>query len=239
VDVLKLDDVKLEKKDKNGNNKEILKGISFSLSENKAISILGPSGSGKTSLLRLINRLEDPTSGKIFYKDRPLKEYDVIELRSKISLIWQSPVVFKNSVTEELSFALKLCDKNINLDEKRLLDTANLLGFGKYFLDMNPQKMSVGEKQRLSIIRTLTIKPEILLIDEPTSALDIHSKDKVAKLFKDSLQNDIQGIIIITHDISLAREISEYGLIIADGEIQNRGNIEEIIKIWQKKYKTE
>lgn len=237
MEILRIENVGLKKEDTNGIVKEILNGISFSLSEGKSISILGLSGSGKSSILKLLNRLEDPDTGNVLFNGQKLDSYEVTELRKKIALIWQTPIVFKEKVSEEIGFALKISRNNYKLEDSELLDFGKKFGFDESFLEKNPQEMSIGEKQRLSLIRALILKPEILLLDEPTSALDIHSKAKVSGLIKTALKNSLKGLIMVTHDIELASEFCCKGIILENGQIKHEGNIREIINIWQKQYK--
>ena len=237
LEIIKLKEIYLRKKNKNGAEKEILKGISFSLKERGVLSILGPSGSGKTSLLRLLNRIEDPSGGEIYYKDRSIKEYEVTDLRKSIAFLWQTPVVFKDSVREEFCFTAKVSGSKDKLDFDYILNLALSLGFDRTFLDKNPQEMSVGEKQRLSLVRILMLKPDIILADEPTSALDIHSRDNVKNVLKEHLRNGLNGLIMVTHDLHLAENLSNEGIIIESGGIKHSGEIKEITGIWKKNYK--
>ena len=237
MEILSIENVSLKKEDKNGIKKEILNGISFSLSEGKSVSILGPSGSGKSSILKLLNRLDDPDSGNILFNGKKHNTYDVTELRKRIALIWQTPIVFKETVRDEICFALKISKRDYKLDDNELLDFGRKFGFDESFLEKNPQEMSVGEKQRLSLIRALILKPDVLLLDEPTSALDIHSKAKVSALIKTALNNSLKGIIMVTHDIELASEFCCKGIILEKGQIKHEGDIKEILTIWQTQYK--
>ncbi|MFC1724212.1 ATP-binding cassette domain-containing protein [candidate division KSB1 bacterium] len=237
MELIKLKDIYLKKKNKNGAEKEILRGISFSLKEKSVLSVLGPSGSGKTSLLRLLNRIEDPTTGEIYYKEKLIKEYEVTGLRKKVAFLWQTPIVFKDSVREEFCFTAKISKATDKLDFDKILHLAQDLGFERSFLDKNPQEMSVGEKQRLSLIRILMSDPEIILADEPTSALDIHSRDIVQQVLEEYLKNGLKGLIMVTHDLHLAENLSTEGIIIEEGKIKHSGYIKDITGTWMNRYK--
>lgn len=198
----------------NGGNKvDILKDISININADEILTILGPSGSGKSTLLRLINRLSDPTSGRIFLDGIDIKLIDVIALRRRVGMIFQSPAVFDGTVEDNISYGARLANKKI--DPSILL---HKVGLSDDFLLRSARSLSGGEQQRVSIARTLATEPEIILMDEPTSSLDPTAKSQIEDLVTKMNQEDGLTIIFVTHDIDQARRIGTYTMLLVKGE---------------------
>jgi ABC-type proline/glycine betaine transport system ATPase subunit len=160
----------------------ILSDISFTIARGTFIVITGPSGSGKSTLLRLFNRLADPTSGTIFFDGKDIIEHPIMELRRKIGWVPQVPVRFPGSVEANLRLPFLISKEHKYPSEE--IDNAVK---GLKELDLLPPELfkreacnlSVGEAQRLNLLRALALKPEVLLLDEPTSALDPDAADSL------------------------------------------------------------
>ena len=171
-----------------------------------ATAIVGPSGSGKSTLLRLLNRLADPDSGEISYRERPLAEYDPLALRRQVSLVPQLPALLEGTVESNLRYAAGLAGKE--LDAPRSL---RLAGLGPEFAARDVAKLSVGEQQRAMLGRALAQEPKVLLLDEPTSALDHVARDAIEAALAE-LRRELEiSIVLVSHDPEQARRLSRLG----------------------------
>jgi putative ABC transport system ATP-binding protein len=215
-------------KSKNGN--PILKNVNLKfLSANKYI-LLGPSGAGKTTLLRLLNRMDDPTAGDIFIDEQNILDIPVIELRKIVGMVFQIPVTFAGTVRDNLMVPYELGIIEVPPDENEIKHVLKLSELKVDFLERRASDLSVGEKQRLSIARTLINKPEVLLLDEPTSALDHTSA--ISLLGSISELNNLIGItvIMVTHQLAHARFFGGQIIHIDNGAILEEGLSEDFFR---------
>ena len=186
-----------------------------------ATAIVGPSGSGKSTLLRLLNRLADPDAGAIFYRGRPLEEYDPLSLRREVSLVPQLPALLEGTVESNLRYAAGLAGRE--LDPERCL---RLAGLDASFSERDVAKLSVGEAQRTMLARALAQEPRVLLLDEPTSALDHAARDAIeATLAGLRRQLDI-SLVVVSHDPEQARRLAERRLRLEEGRVVAAGPLE-------------
>jgi putative ABC transport system ATP-binding protein len=193
---------------------EILKGVDLKVYRGELITIMGPSGAGKSTLLRLINRLSEADSGTILVDSTDIRAFDPRELRRRVGMVFQIPVVFKGSVRENIAFGKKLWNTDADLDA--LAAEAAIPGD---LMDADADHLSVGEKQRVCIARALANKPEALLLDEPTSALDRAAAEKVEGLLL-RLQSEYGLTMLwVTHEKEQARRISTHNFVLEDGKL--------------------
>jgi putative ABC transport system ATP-binding protein len=190
-------------------------------------SITGPSGSGKSALLRLLNRFEDPIQGEIRFRGAPVQSYDPLELRRRIALVLQQPVMFHGTVRENLLRR----PGGEQLSEAALVQALEEVGLDRAFLDRNAMEVSGGEKQRISIARSLLGEPDIILLDEPTSALDPRSLHLVADLI--GQLNRVRGltVIIVTHQPEMIHRLGGRVLFLDKGHIIRETDAEEAARI--------
>ncbi|MBE2989733.1 amino acid ABC transporter ATP-binding protein [Sneathia sp. DSM 16631] len=210
--MLKIEDLKKKYKDK-----EVLKGINFSVKKGEVISIIGPSGGGKSTLLRCINLLETPTSGNIYFKDEKISATE--KYRQQVGMVFQNFNLFNNlTVIENCILApkklLNLSDKEARDQAKRYLEKVGMLDF----INARPKSLSGGQKQRVAIARALCMKPEILLFDEPTSALDPEMVSEVLKIIV-SLAKEGMTMLVVTHEMSFSKNVSDRILFMQNGVI--------------------
>lgn len=199
---------------------KILNNISLDIYEGEIIAIVGPSGCGKTSLLKCINRLINYTDGVIFYNGIDTKTMDLIELRQSIGMVFQEYNLFDNmNVINNLICGLKYIKKESENEAikqaRKMLKKFGLSEKEKYY----PDQLSGGEKQRVALIRTLIMKPKILLLDEPTSALDKNSKEEIIKIIKDLSKKGIT-IIVVSHEESFVKKITKRIMIIENKKVK-------------------
>lgn len=194
---------------------DVLQAVSFVVRAGECLSITGPSGSGKSALLRLLNRFDDPIRGEIYFRGNPLQSYDPLELRRRIALVLQNPVMFHGTVRENL--LRRPGDEQ--LSDAILVQALEEVGLDRAFLNRNAMELSGGEKQRISMARSLLGGPEILLLDEPTSALDSRSLHLVAGLI--TQLNRIRGltVIVVTHQADLIHRLGGRVLFLERGQI--------------------
>ncbi|MCD4784284.1 MAG: ATP-binding cassette domain-containing protein [Candidatus Eremiobacteraeota bacterium] len=208
--------------------KTVLDEISFTIDEGDVFAVMGPSGSGKTSLLRLLNRLEDPMHGNILIDGKNILQYPVVELRRKVGLVFQIPYMFEGSVLDNLLYGPNLAGEKPEDKKKQVMELLPWFGFKEDMLGRDPDRLSVGEKHRVNILRTLMNDPDVIMLDEPTSSLDPGSARNILELVKDINQKKNKTIVLVTHIPEHARMVSNKALILIDGKIVEKGTVEEV-----------
>ena len=215
---------------KNFGKLEVLKGISTSIVKGEVVSIIGPSGGGKSTFLRCLNLLEEPTDGKVYFKDQDItdKKLNICDYRQKIGMVFQNFNVFPNmTVLENITLA-PILEKKIPQAEAEEEAMALLRRVGlESKANEYPRKLSGGQKQRLAIVRALAMHPEVMLFDEPTSALDPEMVKEVLNVIEDLTRSGMT-ILIVTHEMGFAREVSNRVLFISDGVITEEGSPDQI-----------
>ncbi|HEX2952890.1 MAG TPA: ATP-binding cassette domain-containing protein [Bacillota bacterium] len=194
----------------------ILMDISVSICESSVTAVLGPSGAGKSSLLRLLNRLEDPTSGTIIYREKLLSTYPVRQIRRKIGMVFQLPALFPGTVRDNLQYGPFLWGEK--RADQELVTLLNHVDLPEELLNRPSQELSVGQQQRVSIARTLANRPEVLLLDEPTSGLDPTTAAHILKLLINLKQELGITIVFVTHLLEQAKAIADHVLLLAQGK---------------------
>ena len=213
------------------NGLHAVKDVSLKVNEGDIFGIIGLSGAGKSSLIRLINRLEEPTSGKIFINGENVLEFNkkqLLERRKKIGMIFQHfNLLSSRTVEENVAFALEIANWNKNEIKERvamLLDIVGLSDKAKYY----PSQLSGGQKQRVSIARALANNPDILLSDEATSALDPKTTKSILELIKKIQQKFSLTVVMITHQMEVVKEVCNRVAIMSDGRIVEEGGVHHI-----------
>jgi putative ABC transport system ATP-binding protein len=201
----------------------VLAGVSAAIPAGAA-AIVGPSGSGKSTLLRLLNRLADPDSGEIAYRDRSLDGYDPLALRREVALVPQLPALLEGTVESNLRYAAGLAGNE--LDAPRCL---RLAGLGPEFAGRDVARLSVGEQQRAMLGRALAQQPEVLLLDEPTSALDHAARDAIEAALAE-LRRELEiSVVLVTHDPEQARRLSDWVVRLQGGRVVGCGALAEVL----------
>jgi len=208
---------------------EILKDISLDINNNDFIVLLGPSGSGKSTLLRMLNCLNSPTSGEIYFHDQSASEYDIIELRKKVGMVFQAPTMISGTVKENLILSHKWEKGSNPAIDSDLTNMLEQVGLDSSFLDKNAKSLSGGEQQRIALARVLLNKPEVLLLDEPTANLDPQLAQKILKLIFELYQKLGLTVVLVSHHHSEIKKFAKQVVILIDGKIVEHGG-HEIIK---------
>jgi putative ABC transport system ATP-binding protein len=203
---------------------EILKGVEWTISEGRISIILGPSGSGKTSLLRLLNRLDDATSGRLLFRDAPIESYDVPRLRREVGMVFQRPELFDGTVRDNILFGTEI--HKINIDLKEIL---SLVALDPGMLDRDVSTLSGGQAQKVSIGRSIAVGPRVLLLDEPTSGLDPTATLQIESLVKRLVGALGLTCVFVTHLIDQAKRIGDSAVILIGGRKVEQGRVPDVL----------
>ena len=212
--------IKLENVHKSFGKNEVLKGIDLHIEKGQVVVIIGPSGSGKSTVLRTMNYLEEPTSGKVIVDGMDLSDKSKLnEVRAEVGMVFQNFNLFPHmTVMENLTLAQTKVRKTSSDKAKKigqaLLDRVGLGDKANAY----PDSLSGGQKQRVAIARALAMKPKVMLFDEPTSALDPEMVREVLDVMK-SLAEEGMTMVIVTHEMGFAKEVADRVLFVDGGLI--------------------
>ncbi|MCE5091116.1 amino acid ABC transporter ATP-binding protein [Staphylococcus devriesei] len=222
--------IKVENLNKSFGKNEVLKNIDLEINKGEVVAIIGPSGSGKSTLLRCMNLLETPTSGKVIFEGKDLMQNksSLNSLRQKMGMVFQNFNLFPHkTVLDNVILAPKLLNKNklenLKIEGQKLLEKVGLADK----ISAYPSQLSGGQKQRVAIARALAMHPDVILFDEPTSALDPEVVYEVLQVMKD-LAKEGMTMVIVTHEMGFARDVSDKVIFMVDGEIVESGEPQQI-----------
>lgn len=194
----------------------LVDGVSVEVARGDVLAVVGPSGAGKSSLLRLLNRLDEPTAGTVYLDGVDYRTLPPRTLRQRIGMVMQAPYLFPGTVAENIGFGPEQRGKRLAREElARLLERVGLEGFE----DREVARLSGGEAQRVSVARTLANRPEVLLLDEPTSALDEAAKADVEELLADVVRDRALTAVLVTHDPGQAARLADRVLTLEAGRV--------------------
>ena len=232
--------IRIENLVKSFGSLEVLKDINLSIHPKEVVTIVGASGSGKSTLLRCINLLEEPDSGHIYFEDEDLTslDTDINKLREDIGMVFQQFNLFNNYTILDNIMLVPLTVAKKNIKNRKLLGEKKIEIEGKAHsllkrigLDDKalcyPSVLSGGQKQRVAIVRALAMEPKVMLFDEPTSALDPEMVGEVLNLMKD-LATSGMTMLIVTHEMSFARQVADRVVFMDNGKIAEEGSPENI-----------
>ena len=211
--------------------KDILKDVNLHIEDGEFMVLVGPSGSGKTTMLKMINRLLEPTDGNIYMDGKRIKDYDERELRLSTGYLLQAIALFPNlTVAENIALIPEMkgwgkervASKTVELLEKVGLPASD-------YADRKPHELSGGEQQRVGIVRAMIGEPKILLMDEPFSALDAISRKQLQSLTKDLHKEFGMTTIFVTHDTDEALKLGDRIAVLQEGEIVQVADSETIL----------
>ncbi|MBQ3281219.1 MAG: amino acid ABC transporter ATP-binding protein [Eubacterium sp.] len=207
---------------------KVLKGIDQTIEDKEVLCVIGPSGGGKSTFLRCLNRLETPDSGEIKLDGVEITENNIIQIREKMGMVFQNFNLFKNMTVLGNITSAPIHVKHMSKEdaEKKAMDLLKLVGLADK-ADSRPDALSGGQQQRVAIARALAMDPEIMLFDEPTSALDPEMVGEVLDVMR-KLANEGMTMIVVTHEMGFAREVSDKVIFIDGGVIVEQGTPEEI-----------
>jgi len=222
--------IRLSHLEKSFGDNRVLLDINFEVRRGEVISVIGSSGSGKSTMLRCINLLEEPTGGEIMYEGVNIQDKSVklTEYRSKVAMVFQQFNLFNNMTALENCIKPQMIVLKRSKEEatKIALEYIEKVGMSAY-VNARPSQLSGGQKQRIAIARALSMNPEVILFDEPTSALDPEMVGEVLSVMRD-LAKAGYTMIVVTHEMGFAREVSERVIFMDGGVIVEDGSPEEI-----------
>lgn len=222
--------VELENINKNYGELHVLKDINIKFKKGTSTALVGPTGSGKTVLLRLIDLLEKPSSGTIYFEGADANESNSrrLKIRRHIGMVFQKPLAFRASVYDNIAYGLRVRGKTENMDEK-IKEMLKVIGLEGYD-DRNALKLSGGETQRLALARAMVTDPELLLLDEPTANLDPISTTRMEELVTKINQEFETTVIMTTHNLMQGQKLGDRMVILSKGRICQNGTPKEIFR---------
>lgn len=194
----------------------VLTSVTATLTSGRCTAIAGPSGAGKSTLLRLLNRLLEPTEGAVLLEGQPLPSYAVLEVRRRIGLVQQAPVLLGETIHADLATGRPDLSAG---DAQSLLRRVGLPGIG---LDRRTSGLSGGEAQRLCLGRALAVGPDVLLLDEPTSALDAEAAHAVEHVVLGLIADGLTAVLV-SHDRAQTRRLADDVLVLRSGRVEESG----------------
>ena len=235
----------VKKLEKSFENQKVLRGIDLEIQDGETVVLIGSSGSGKSTFLRCLNLLNTPDKGQIFIDGQEITnpKTNLNKLRAKVGMVFQSFNLFENlNIIENIKLAPKKVLHISNKQaEKEAMELLKRVGLANKAYDY-PKSLSGGQKQRVAIARALAMHPEVILFDEPTSALDPEMVGEVLEVIKDLAKDHSRTMVIVTHEMSFAREVGtrliflDKGKIIEDGEphrVMNHPTTERAARFFQ------
>jgi len=238
----------------------VLDGVELDIPHGAITALVGPSGAGKTSLLRLLNRLDDPVSGDIVYRARAITHYPIQALRRHVGFVFQTPVMFPGTVRDNLLVALTLGGRALQPcadavapraktpscvpthasapgpsaedqdAERRVAAAMALAELDGTLCDRDGDRLSGGQKQRVNIARALLTSPDVLLMDEPTSALDPETADRLMETTRRLSQEQHLTVVMVTHRLSEARRTSDMTIVLERGRVVAMGRTADVFE---------
>ena len=214
-----------------GGSVHALNGVSTDIKKGEVVCVIGPSGSGKSTFLRCLNRLEDPTDGRIIFAGEDLMDpkTDIDMHRQKMGMVFQHFNLFPHmSILKNMTIApMKLQKRGKDEAEGQAMKLLERVGLADR-ANAYPSQLSGGQKQRIAIVRALCMNPEVMLFDEPTSALDPEMVGEVLNVMRD-LAKEHMTMVVVTHEMGFAREVSDRVIFMAEGKIVEEGTPYEIL----------
>ncbi|MBE9215887.1 ATP-binding cassette domain-containing protein [Plectonema cf. radiosum LEGE 06105] len=198
---------------------QILQDISVEIYQGDRVAIVGPTGAGKSYLLRLLNRLWEPTSGKIYLENREYRQIPVLELRQSITLVAQETKLLGMSVKDALIYPLRLRNLSKPQIEERLSYWMEQLHIPNDWLGRTEVQLSTGQRQLVNLARGLVIQPKILLLDEPTSSLDLVTAQRVIEVLNQVYEKHQTTIVMVNHQLNIAKMFCTQLLYLQQGRL--------------------
>lgn len=240
--IIFLDDIRVTFKTRTGsilhpNKVQAVRGLTLKLMPGETLGIVGESGCGKSTTANVMCGLQQPTSGKVFFKGEDVTKRSAAQRRligRVISVVFQDPATALNarmSVHDQLMDPLvvhKVGDKTSR--ERRVLDLIEMVGLPNSVLDALPGQLSGGQRQRVAIARALSLKPDAIIADEPTSALDVSVRAQILNLLMDLKRDLGLSMVFISHDIQTVRYISDQIIVMNAGEAVERGAAKDVFE---------
>lgn len=212
-------------------DQQILDNFNLKIAANETTVLIGPSGCGKSTILRLINRLLVPSSGKIWVDDEIISEKNIRSVRHKMGYVIQDGGLFPNMTAEQnISLMARRLKWDKSLIQMRLNELSDLTHFSKDLFKRYPAQLSGGQQQRVSLMRALMLDPKLLLLDEPFAALDPLIRAGLHESMIEIFQKLNKTVLMVTHDLHEAAYLANRIVLLRKGKIIQKGDIKELIK---------
>jgi len=203
--------------------KTIVDRFSFEFQPGRVYSIIGPSGAGKSSLLRLFNRLDPITSGRVVFGGKDTRETDPTKLRKCVGYLFQTPHMFKGTVADNIRFAQK------DLSDQDVVSLVEAVRLRADQATASVDNLSGGEKQRVAIARLLATSPSVVLLDEPTSSLDPGRTEAIERMVLQIVKDRGLTVIMVSHDLNQALRMGGETLLLVAGKLVEHGPAEQVV----------
>ncbi|MGN2617790.1 choline ABC transporter ATP-binding protein OpuBA [Bacillus stercoris] len=211
--------------------KKAVNNVNLKIAKGEFICFIGPSGCGKTTTMKMINRLIEPSAGKIFIDGENIMEQDPVELRRKIGYVIQQIGLFPHmTIQQNISLVPKLLKWPEQQRKERARELLKLVDMGPEYLDRYPHELSGGQQQRIGVLRALAAEPPLILMDEPFGALDPITRDSLQEEFKKLQKTLHKTIVFVTHDMDEAIKLADRIVILKAGEIVQIGTPDDILR---------
>ncbi len=211
----------------------LLHDVSFTVAAASIFTVLGPSGSGKSTLLRCLNRLAEPTAGRVLLEGMPTAELPIQELRRRVGMVFQAAALFDGTVMDNILFGPRLRASGPRLaaaERDQATDLLRRVGLPPALYDQPADQLSGGEAQRVSLARALANDPDVLLLDEPTASLDPAASRHIEDLLLRLATETSLTLVFVTHDVAQARRIGDHGLLLVDGQVADEGRLPDFLE---------
>jgi tungstate transport system ATP-binding protein len=213
-------------------NREVLKRINLSINEGEIFALMGPSGVGKTTLFRILNLLEKPSEGRLFFRGIELTDYPIhekINTRRSMSMLFQTPCVLNTTVFNNVAYGLVIRKVDTKTIRKKVMNALSIVRLEEKE-KQKARTLSGGEAQRMAFARAIVYDPDILLLDEPTSSLDPSNVAMIEEMIKQIRREQGTTIVIATHNIYQVKRIADRVGILLNGELIEVNSIGRIFE---------
>ncbi|CAF1723540.1 Choline transport ATP-binding protein OpuBA [Bacillus subtilis] len=211
--------------------KKAVNNVNLKIAKGEFICFIGPSGCGKTTTMKMINRLIEPSAGKIFIDGENIMDQDPVELRRKIGYVIQQIGLFPHmTIQQNISLVPKLLKWPEQQRKERARELLKLVDMGPEYVDRYPHELSGGQQQRIGVLRALAAEPPLILMDEPFGALDPITRDSLQEEFKKLQKTLHKTIVFVTHDMDEAIKLADRIVILKAGEIVQVGTPDDILR---------
>lgn len=228
---IQLEQVSTHRTDQQGRTALFLDAVSFFAHQGEITAVIGPSGGGKSSLLRLINRLDDPTHGRILLNGTDVTAMHPILLRRSVCMMLQKAYMFAGTVLDNLQQPFRYRNEPLPAaDDPELVRCLALARLQPDFLTRDARTLSGGEQQRVSLARALLSRPLVLLLDEPTSALDRPTADHLGATLQAVCRSEQLAVLMVTHDLRLAGRIADQLVYLEQGRVLEAGSRQALLQ---------